>query len=75
MNAERRKQIAKLSSQLDGVIRQIEEIQSEEQDAYDNLPDSFQSGEQGDASQEAIQTLESAIATLNDAQSELENIQ
>ena len=38
MNAARRKELNKLIDQLDEIKSQIEELQQEEQDAYDNLP-------------------------------------
>lgn len=38
----------------------IESIQDDEQEAFDNMPESFQQGERGEASQAAIEALQSA---------------
>jgi hypothetical protein len=57
MNAERRKQIEE-------AMHILESVRDAEQEAYDNLPESFQSGEQGDAMQSAIDSLERAISHL-----------
>ena len=52
MNAARRKELNKLIGQLEDIKSQIEELQQEEQDAYDNLPESLQDGERGERMQE-----------------------
>lgn len=71
MNNERRERIRKVISTLEDLNNEIQEILSEEQDAYDNMPESFQNGERGDAAQNAISNLESA--SLDDVISYLES--
>ena len=44
----------------------LNEVRDEEDEAYDNLPESLQEGDRGDAMQEAIDTLDDAIAYLDD---------
>lgn len=71
MNNTRRKQIAAaqaLLAQAAGIIEEarqaLEEVRDEEQDAYDNMPESFQVGEKGDRAMAAIDNLENAISDL-----------
>lgn len=71
MNNERRKQINKVIAALSELQSEIEEILGDEQDYYDNMPESFQSGEKGEIAQNAISYLESA--SLDDIISSLES--
>lgn len=57
MNAARRK---RLQEALDIII----EVKEEEQEAFDNLPESFQEGERGELMQEAIDTLDNIESEL-----------
>lgn len=43
------------------IVSALEGIRDEEQEAYDNMPESFQNGDKGEQSQAAIEALESAI--------------
>ena len=45
MNKARRKALERIMSELDDIQWQIEHIRREEQDAFDNLPESIQSSE------------------------------
>lgn len=53
-------------SRADEVSR-LEELASEEEEKYDNMPESLQSGEKGEALQEAQERLETAASELGDA--------
>ncbi len=74
MNAAQRKLIAELAEQLNAIMDQIEEIKSEEEDKYDNLPESLRDGEKGDALQEGIDNLEEACNYVQDAIDYLEEV-
>lgn len=52
---------------IDGLKDEVDAIRQDEQDKYDNLPESLQGSERGEAIQEAIDTLESADSSLDDA--------
>lgn len=72
MNAARRKQIAeaiadleKLTGALEDVKNLIESIRDDEQEAFDAMPESLQSSERGEASQEAINNLEEAVSAFD----------
>jgi predicted RNase H-like HicB family nuclease len=51
----------------------VETIRDDEQEAYDNLPESMQGGDRGDAMQEAIQNLEEAISSIEEAEGLIED--
>lgn len=64
MNKQRRNRIAEaleLISQARGIL---EEVKDEEQESYENLPESLQYGERGEQMQENVDSLEEFIGTL-----------
>ena len=79
MNNKRRKQIEtaieksqsaiELLEEAENILTEtlgeIEEIESDEQDAYDNLPESFQMSEKGEAMGEAVSSLQDAEGYIN----------
>ena len=73
MNKDRRNRLSEIRDQLSTLVNAIQEISAEEQEAFDNLPESFQAGERGDAMQTAIDSMEAAASGVEDAISELEN--
>lgn len=70
MNNKRRKEIAATIRQIEGVVSNI---LAEEEEAFDNMPESFQGSERGDISQEAQDNLSSAVDALEEAISYLED--
>ena len=73
MNKDRRNDIARvqdtimeIAALLDGVRDDTEAIRDEEQDYYDNMPESFQQGEKGEVAEAAISALDDALSALND---------
>ena len=63
MNENRRARLRRLVDDLDQII-------NEEQGAHDNLPESIQSSERGDAMQEQIDRLTEAKEALEEVQGE-----
>lgn len=66
MNNARRKEIEKITADLEAIKERIEALQEEEQDAFDNLPESIQCGERGEKMQSAIDNLEYAADNIQD---------
>lgn len=66
MNKARRNRIADVQSQLEELKQEIDAILAEEQEAYDNMPESLQECERGQAMQEAIDALESAVSSCEE---------
>lgn len=71
MNKERRKAIKKAILKIEDLVQ---EIYSEEQEAFDNMPESLQESENGLISSEAQENLEAVIDALEEAISYLEEI-
>lgn len=69
MNAERRKRVAKLLAQLATLKGEAEIIRDDEQEAYDNMPESIQNSERGEQSQSAIDSLEELMEAIDNAES------
>lgn len=67
MNKQRRKAIADIMAQIDDLHSKIEKLRDEEQEAYDNLPEGLQEGAKGDSMYEAIDNLDSALGSLEEA--------
>ena len=49
-------------------------ITDEEEEAYDNLPESFQDGERGEEMQEYIDTMDEVLDAIDDAADSIEEI-
>ncbi len=76
MNNERRKELKSAIKLLDSIdvdaVREIvETAMSDEQDAFDNMPESLQSSDRGQAMEEALGRLQEAIDALESAQESL----
>jgi len=67
MNHVRRKWIEEVYQKLQDLQEEIDAICAEEQDAFDNLPESLQYSERADAMQDAIDSLEYASSNLGEA--------
>lgn len=72
MNKQRRKairniqdELTQLFSRIEDIKAELETVRDEEQEAYDNMPESLQNGEKGEAAQNAISQLESAIEAFS----------
>ena len=73
MNKARRKRLQEILNQIEVLQMDVDTVRDEEQDAYDNLPESIQYSERGEQMQEyanqieeAYQSLQEAIDTLTD---------
>ena len=66
MNNQRRKQIQKALNLLAEAKDILEEVMNAEQEAFDNLPESIQYSEKGEAMEDNIYNLEEFIDFLSD---------
>lgn len=66
MNAHRRSRLKAIAGTLRELQAALEEIRDEEQGAFDNMPESLQSGKGGQKSQEAITSLDDAQTLFED---------
>lgn len=73
MNKDRRKTLDELRERLNAaegrfneVKVDIESVRDEEQDTFDNMPESFQNGERGEMSQAAIDAMDEAAGHIEE---------
>lgn len=74
MNKSDRKNISKWIETLEIIKSDIEEMKSNEECKYDNMPESLQESEKGEALQDAIEHLENATSSLEETLDELNEI-
>lgn len=67
MNKQRRKELDKIQDTLLEVQTDLEAVKNEEEEAYDNLPESLQDSERGEVMQDAISILEDALNSIEEA--------
>lgn len=65
MNKARKAELTKIVSELEDIVSRLETIRDAEQEAFDNLPESLQGGERGEA-------MQGNVAVLDEAHSEIE---
>ena len=66
MNKDRRARIQALINKLEDIKEDIDFIKDEEQEYYDNMPESIQAGEKGDKAQEAVDNLDYAYSQIDE---------
>ena len=67
MNKQRRKSLTEAYDKLAEVQEAIEFLRDEEQDAFDNLPEGIQESERGEQMQGYIDSMDSALSSLEEA--------
>lgn len=72
MNNERRGRLAKIAEQIEACKLELEKLRMEEQGAFDNMPESLQSSERGQAMEKAIEQMEDAEGDLDGALASVE---
>lgn len=73
MNKDRRKRITALISLLDDLKGKVEEIQLEEQEIFDNMPENLQGSERGSLISDAADFLQTSVDSIQEAINELES--
>ena len=67
MNKTRRGKLAKIAEEISGLSSQIEGLMDKERDDYDNMPESFRYGRQGDYAMYAVDAMEEGMDFLKEA--------
>lgn len=65
MNKQRRKELNEIISKLENLRDDLECLQGEEQDYYDNMPENLQCSERGERAEEAVSSLEDALYNID----------
>jgi division protein CdvB (Snf7/Vps24/ESCRT-III family) len=55
-----------LHADADDLVNAIDEVKSEEEDYYENMPENMQSGDKGSQAEDAISALQEAIDALEE---------
>lgn len=78
MNKQRRKAIEHLRNRLDGLKlavgelrNEVEALRDDEQEYYDNMPQSFQDGEKGQAAEAAVSSFDEALSAMDEIESQI----
>lgn len=66
MNNTRRKHLRELIEKTEGIKQDIEELRTEEEEYYNNMPSPVQDGEKGDRAQTVIEYLDEAMTAAGD---------
>ena len=74
MNKQRRTEIASIVIELENIKSRLESVLSDEQDVFDNMPENLQGSMRGEESEEAIDYMDSAIGSLDEAIDNLNEI-
>lgn len=74
MNKQRRERINGLMAKLEEIQGEVRMIQEEEQEAFDNMPESIQTSERGEKMEEVITQLKDSDSNLDEARTILEEI-
>ena len=74
MNRERRKALRQWNKRAEELKSDLESILWDEQNYYDNIPESLQFSERAEASEEAINQMEDVIDDLSDIIETIDNI-
>lgn len=74
MNTERRKRLTDAISYINRAVQIIEDVRDDEQDSFDNLPESLQSGDRGMLMEECIQGMDEVLEGLDSCISDIEDV-
>ena len=75
MNKSRRRKLENILFLLGEHMEELEGIRDEEQEAFDNMPESLQNSEKGDAMTCNVDEIDSAIIDIQSAVDSLNNIE
>ena len=72
MNRQRRQQLYDATSALDEAVAVIQDIHSEEDEAFNNLSEGLQCSRTGDSMQDAMDKLDGFVDKIESVKSEIE---
>ena len=73
MNKERRKNLQSIIERLEELKSDLEELQIEEEEYRDNIPENMQSGERYEKAEEACNAMQCAVDAFDEAISNIES--
>lgn len=66
MNKQRREALLRIADDLESVKNDLVSVREEEQEAFDNLPESLQYSARGDAMEEAVSEMDDIESDIDD---------
>lgn len=74
MNKSRRQQLRKWLEDLEAIKGELENICSDEEEYFDNMPENLQGSQRGMDAEEAIDQMNEAVSSIDDAINAIEDI-
>lgn len=74
MNKERRFKISKIINDIENIKSNLQDVLSDEEFAFDNMPENLQCSMRGEESESAIECMNEAIDALDEALDQLGDI-
>ena len=74
MNKARRNKLDEIVSEIQAALEKLEDVAAEEENAYDNMPESLQESERGEQMCEYIDTMDEAASCLDAVIADLQEI-
>lgn len=74
MNKQRRKRLSEATDLLASALSIIEEVKSEEEEAFENLPESLQTSERGEQMEEYISILDDVYGSIEELDIQISEI-
>lgn len=65
MNAERRKVLDKAETLISEARELLEQVKDEEQEYFDNMPESLQSGERGQKAEQCVDLIDDLVNAID----------
>lgn len=72
MNNDRRKRIQAVLDELADFRSRVSDLQGEEQDYFDNMPENLQQSERGEKAEQAASRLEDALTAFDEIEEALQ---
>ena len=73
MNNDRRKELRNAVALMAEAFNIVENIKQEEEESFDNLPESLQEGERGDMMQQYISVMDDVIVLMEESMQRIED--
>lgn len=74
MNNHRRKKIEKIIDEINAQIEDLEQVRDEEEESYENIPESLKYSERGEKMSEIIDIMDEVIGNISDHIDQLQEI-
>ena len=74
MNKKRKTEVTRIIGNLRQTLEDLEGVQGDEESALDNIPENLQGSQQYEETEEALERIDDAVSSVQDAIENRENI-